>query len=200
MRYSDIIVVVMAAGQSSRFGSDKRVAKLGNGETLLSSTLLTVQQCFTDIYIVIKPDEGLQSLGLPSQTPTIMSQHSHLGLGYSISDAFKQLCSDKNMDNYRAAAIWLADLPWINRQTCSLLAGMATPDTILQPSYRGELGHPVIFGTKFWKDLSQLKSSRGASSIIKRHSNSRVSVPVNDPGVCSDIDYPADILTSFKRS
>lgn len=199
MRCNDIIVVVMAAGQSSRFGCDKRVAQLSDGKTLLSSTLVTIQECFSDISVVIKPEDNIHSLGLPSSTSTLVSHNSRLGLGYSISDAFKQLCSDKNTDNYRAAAIWLADLPWINRQTCSVLADMANTDNILQPSYRGKPGHPVFFGVNFWADLSQLEGAHGASSLIRRNNNHVVSVSVNDPGVCSDIDYPEDILSSFKR-
>lgn len=199
MRCSDIIVVVMAAGQSSRFGRDKRVAQLSDGNTLLSSTLLTVQDSFSDISVVIKPEDNIHSLGLSASTSTLISQNSHLGLGYSISDAFKQLCSEENRDNYRAAAIWLADLPWINHQTCSVLADMANTDNILKPSYQGKPGHPVFFGVNFWKELSQLEGAHGASSLIKRNSNHVVSVSVNDPGVCSDIDYPADILHPSKK-
>lgn len=200
MSCSDIIVVVMAAGQSSRFGSDKRVATLSNGKTLLNSTLTSIQQHFSDINIVIKPEDSIQSLGLSLQTSTIISQHSRLGLGYSISDAFKQLCCDKNMYKYRAAAVWLADLPWVNHQTCSVLADMATTDNILQPSYQRKPGHPVVFGINFWKELSQLNSPHGASSLIKRHKNCVVSVSVNDPGVCTDIDYPEDIVSPLRNS
>ena len=64
MPCSDIMVIVMAAGQSSRFGSDKRVAKLGNGETLLSFTLRTIQKTFSNSRVVIKPEDNAQSLGL----------------------------------------------------------------------------------------------------------------------------------------
>tara|TARA_R110000868_G_scaffold408964_2_gene693442 strand:+ start:22058 stop:22258 length:201 start_codon:yes stop_codon:yes gene_type:complete len=36
------IAVIMAAGSSRRFGSDKRLAKLSNGETLLAQTVKNI--------------------------------------------------------------------------------------------------------------------------------------------------------------
>ncbi|TVP52069.1 MAG: nucleotidyltransferase family protein [Halomonas sp.] len=193
MLCSDIIVIVMAAGQSRRFGSDKRVAKLSSGETLLNTTLLTTQKYFLHNRVVIKPDDNAQSLGLPPVTPTIISPRSHLGLGFSISDTFKHLTQVEDMQHYRAAAIWLGDLPWVSFKTCHLLARLATPESIVQPLYQGKPGHPVIFGRKLWCELAHLENEKGASSVIKTHSSRMVNVTLNDPGVRSDVDYPDDL-------
>ena len=194
MPCSDIIVIVMAAGQSSRFGSDKRVAKLGNGETLLSSTLRTIQKTFSNSRVVIKPEDNAQSLGLIPTNHIIISQRSHLGLGYSISDAFRQLCSDESVHHFRAAAVWLADLP------CNVLTKTATPDSIVQPLHQGNPGHPVVFGRKFWSELALLENDRGASPVIKKHSKRVIYVSLNDPGVCTDVDYPDDLTKSLKNT
>ena len=45
---NESIILVMAAGQSRRFGSDKRQARLGNGQTLLMATLARVMSCEVD--------------------------------------------------------------------------------------------------------------------------------------------------------
>ena len=200
MPCSDIIVIVMAAGQSSRFGSDKRVAKLGNGETLLSSTLRTIQKTFSNNRVVIKPEDNAQSLGLTPTNQIIVSQRSHLGLGYSISDAFRQLCSDESVHHFRAAAVWLADLPWVSEETCNVLTKTATPDSIVQPLHQGNPGHPVVFGRKFWSELALLENDRGASPVIKKHSKRVIYVSLNDPGVCTDVDYPDDLTKSLKNT
>lgn len=197
MSCSDIVVIVMAAGQSSRFGSDKRIAKLSNGKTLLTSTLLTIQKHFQHITVVLKEDDNAQLLGISPFTPTIVSQRSQLGLGYSISDAFKYLCRDQSMDNYRSAAIWLADLPWVTQKTCKLLADISTAENIVQPTHRQTPGHPVIFGRKFWEHIADLRNPSGASAILKRYSNNIVKISLNDPGVCSDIDIPDDLSPIF---
>ncbi|MCC5901476.1 MAG: nucleotidyltransferase family protein [Halomonas sp.] len=194
MPCSDVIVIVMAAGQSRRFGSDKRAAKLSSGETLLSTTLLTIQKYFLHSRVVIKPEDNAQSLGLSLMTPTIISPRSHLGLGFSISDAFTHLIQDKDMHHYRAAAIWLGDLPWVSLQTCSLLTKLVTPESIVQPLYQRKPGHPVIFGRKFWCELAHLENEKGANSVIKKHSNRIINVTISDPGVCSDVDYPDDLI------
>lgn len=54
MPCSDIAVIVIAAGQSSRFGGDKRVATLNNGKILISSTLLAIKVHFPNSRVVIK--------------------------------------------------------------------------------------------------------------------------------------------------
>ncbi|WP_180089540.1 nucleotidyltransferase family protein [Vreelandella sedimenti] len=200
MPCSDIMVIVMAAGQSSRFGSDKRIARLGNEETLLSSTLQTIQKNFSNSRVVIKPEDNPQLLGLTPANHTVISQRSHLGLGYSISDAFRQLCSDESIHHYRAAAVWLADLPWVSEETCSVLTKMATPESIVQPLHQGNPGHPVVFGREFWHELALLENDRGASPVIKKHSNRVIHVSLNDPGVCTDVDYPDDLTKSLKNT
>ena len=200
MPCSDIIAIVMAAGQSSRFGSDKRVAKLGNGETLLSSTLRTIQKTFSNNRVVIKPEDNAQSLGLTPTNQIIVSQRSHLGLGYSISDAFRQLCSDESLHHYHAAAVWLADLPWVSEETCNVLTKMDTPESIVQPLHQGNPGHPVVFGREFWHELALLENDRGASPVIKKHSKRVIYVSLNDPGVCTDVDYPDDLTKSLKNT
>ena len=200
MPCSDIIAIVMAAGQSSRFGSDKRVAKLGNGETLLSSTLRTIQKTFSNNRVVIKPEDNAQSLGLTPTNQIIVSQRSHLGLGYSISDAFRQLCSDESLHHYHAAAVWLADLPWVSEETCNVLTKMATPESIVQPLHQGNPGHPVVFGREFWHELALLENVRSARPVIKKHSKRAIHVFLNDPGVCTDVDYPDDLTKSLKNT
>ncbi|AZM94518.1 MAG: nucleotidyltransferase family protein [Gammaproteobacteria bacterium] len=197
MSCSDIIVIVMAAGQSRRFGSDKRIAQLSNGKTLLTSTLLTIQQHFPNITVVLKEGDKAQSLGLSPITPTLVSQRSHLGLGYSISDAFKYLCSDEKFNHYRSAAVWLADLPWVTQKTCKLLADMSSAENIVQPTHLQVPGHPVIFGRKFWKHIADLRHPSGASAILQRYSDHIVKISLNDPGVCYDIDTPDSLSPPF---
>lgn len=194
MSCSDIIVLVMAAGQSRRFGSDKRVAKLANGRPLLATTLKTIEKSFTHSRVVLKPDESALSVGLPPSTPSMISHRSALGLGYSISDAFAQLCRDESTTKYRAAAIWLADLPWVTQRSCKTLIDLAAPDNIVQPLCGEYPGHPVIFGRNFWSHLAELEEFGGASSIIRQHKNSVVTVLLNDPGIHTDIDYPNDLF------
>ncbi|MBL1266434.1 MAG: nucleotidyltransferase family protein [Halomonas sp.] len=199
MPCSDIIVIVMAAGQSSRFGSDKRIAQLNSGKTLLNATLLAIKKHFSNISIVIKPEDNLESFELSAESSTIVSSRSHLGLGYSISDAFRQLCNDENTHHYRAAAIWLADLPWVSQETCCKLTEKATPECIVKPLYQGKPGHPVVFGRIFWQALAHLENVNGANTVIKKHSNRVIHVSLDDPGVCTDVDYPDDLTESLKK-
>lgn len=94
MPCSNIIVIAMTAGQSSRFGSDKRIAQLNSVETLLNFTLLAIKKYFSKIFIFIKPENTLQSFKHSVEPSKTVFSRSHLGLGY------RQLCNDKNTHYY----------------------------------------------------------------------------------------------------
>ncbi|MCY4565494.1 MAG: NTP transferase domain-containing protein, partial [Gammaproteobacteria bacterium] len=54
--------VILAAGASSRFGSDKRRFALADGRTMLETALATYQTAFDEIFLVLKPiDEAWAS-------------------------------------------------------------------------------------------------------------------------------------------
>jgi len=53
----DVIAIVLAAGRSQRFGSDKRLTLFADGETLLSQTLSAVLPDFPHTYRVIKAED-----------------------------------------------------------------------------------------------------------------------------------------------
>jgi molybdenum cofactor cytidylyltransferase len=48
-RNLECIGLVLAADYGQRFGSDKRLAKLADGNSLLVTTLLRAQEAFSDV-------------------------------------------------------------------------------------------------------------------------------------------------------
>lgn len=189
----DVIAIVLAAGRSKRFGSDKRLVSLAGGDTLLSQTLSVVLPNFPYTYLVIKAEDdpqALLSLTYLNQVQVLRAPHADCGLGSSLADAFHRLQDARGL----AAAIFLGDMPWLLPATCQKLIALATAENIVRPRYKGQVGHPVIFGRNFWPELRQVKGEGGARELFKHHIQHCIWVDVDDPGVTLDIDYPGDLL------
>ncbi|MEH6354924.1 MAG: nucleotidyltransferase family protein [Marinobacter sp.] len=188
----DVIAILLAAGRSKRFGSDKRLTPLAGGETLLSQTLSVVLPDFLHTYVVLKAEDdpkALLSQAYLQQVQILRAPHANCGLGSSLADAFQVL---QNADGL-AAAIFLGDMPWLSPATCQKLIAFATAENIVRPRYKGQVGHPVIFGRNFWSELEQVSGEEGARALFKRLIQHCIWVDVDDPGVTLDIDYPGDL-------
>ena len=70
---------------------------------------------------------------------------------------------------------------------------LATGAGIVVPSYRGERGHPVGFGSRFKQELLSLSGDAGARALLKLHADQLVRLDVDDPGVLQDVDTPSDL-------
>jgi molybdenum cofactor cytidylyltransferase len=189
----DVIAIVLAAGRSKRFGSDKRLAHLFGGEALLSQTLSIVMPNFSHTYVVLKVEDDPQALLPPMYVPQVQilrAPHADCGLGSSLADAFHALQNAHGL----AAAIFLGDMPWLSPATCQTLIALATTENIIRPRYKGQAGHPVIFGRRFWSELEQVSGEEGARELFKRCIQDCIWVDVDDSGVTRDIDYPRDLL------
>lgn len=188
----DVIAIVLAAGRSQRFGSDKRLTLFADGETLLSQTLSAVLPNFSHTYVVLKAEDDPQALLSQAhlqQVQILRAPHANCGLGSSLADAFQML---QNADGL-AAAIFLGDMPWLSPATCQKLIAFATAENIVRPRYKGQAGHPVIFGRNFWSELQQVKGEEGARELFKHRIQHCIWVDVDDPGVTLDIDYRGDL-------
>lgn len=190
------IAILMAAGNSRRFGSDKRLVRLAGGNSLLMASIASAKEAFDDVRVVLSRHDRPDQLDIGSQTKFIISTMSDQGLGASIADAFKVLWHEPD-NTYNSAAVLLADMPWINGETYRRLELLSTPDNIVRPVFNDQPGHPVFFGRYFWESLSTHTGRSGAHHIINQFRDKLLRIPVKDPGVIQDIDYPGDLIGAY---
>jgi molybdenum cofactor cytidylyltransferase len=93
----------------------------------------------------------------------------------------------------------LADMPFIRQETIGSLVRhfrhSKKPAPIVFPQWGSAKvrGHPVIFHHDYRAELEALQGEKGASSILLRHHDALDPLEVEDSGVLSDIDRPADL-------
>lgn len=182
-----VIALVLAAGQGSRFGADKRRAMLGDGHSLLQHSVERALAAFDEVRVILRDGERADALGLPAACRIVPSPEAGLGMGHSLAAGAASL-SDCDA---QAVAIVLGDMPWILPQTFRRLVEVADPTVIVVPRYLGQNGHPVLFGRVYWPELAMLSGDEGARSVLQRHRDRVRVLDVEDSGVLRDVDTPA---------
>lgn len=199
------VVLVMAAGQSRRFGSDKRLARWPSDSTsrhtsLLAATLARVMSLDMPWRLVLREDDDLATLlGGPFAAlhadNVWRAPNAAAGLGASLGDAFRQLSEETSLAHVASAVVWLADMPQVTATTVQTLLAKTSDDGIVRPVIeKGEnrhAGHPVVFGRRFWSELAAIKEGEGARDVIARHQQSLQEVMLDDEGIHRDVDTPA---------
>ncbi|PIA71726.1 nucleotidyltransferase family protein [Pseudomonas sediminis] len=187
-RYS-VAALVLAAGYSRRFGADKRRLQLGDGRSLLNSSLALPCSMLEEIWLVLRPDESIAELGLPVSIKLVQHPLTAQGMGHSLAAGAERLLAESNAD---VVAIFLADMPSIHRDSLETLIAHSSANNIVLPSYQGKRGHPVLFGRDFWPQLAALSGDAGAKPVLQQNPDAVHIVELDDPGVLQDVDTQED--------
>jgi molybdenum cofactor cytidylyltransferase len=190
-----VIVLILAAGASSRMrGEDKLLQPVG-AETLLRRTARVTAATGCPVLVSLPPDRPARAAaleGLPVRTLPVADAASGMSASLRAGVAAARL-----MVTERVAGLMVlpADMPEF---TSAALAGMITafrkkPDLIWRGmSESGQQGHPTIFPRDLWPDLAQVTGDQGGIGVIRTHAG-RV-VPYALPGAMAitDLDTPED--------
>ncbi|RDH85708.1 MAG: nucleotidyltransferase family protein [endosymbiont of Galathealinum brachiosum] len=186
---SKITGILLAAGQSTRFGTNKLIHVLDNGKTIALQAAETLLQACPHSIAVISPDSTrLLKLFTNNHYTVITNTRSHNGMGSSIACAINEI---KKTD---ACLIALADMPFIKVETINSISQQLNNNKcIIAPTYKGKRGHPVLFSKHFFPELAELCNDKGARDIIKNNKKYLKLIDVNDAGIIKDIDTISDI-------
>ena len=181
--------ILLAAGASTRFGSDKLLYPLATGTPIAVAALANLRASVPHVIAVVRPGAPLLEHRLSEAGATvILCAHADAGMGASLASA---VAASGEVDGWIVA---LADMPYIRPETGARVAAtLAAGAAIVAPSYRGRRGHPVGFAARFRKQLEALRADEGARALLKQHADLLELIEVDDPGVCRDIDTPADL-------
>ena len=180
--------ILLAAGKSQRFGSNKLLHPIDN-IPMLFLTAQTLANALPGSTVVINPElknvaAQLEQLGLH----VVINEKAEQGMGGSIA------CGVSANKDASGWLITLADMPYVKTETLSLLANKLKEGAdIIAPVFDQQRGHPVGFNSSFKKELMDLNKDVGARYIIEKHQQQLELLLTNDKGVIWDVDYPDDI-------
>jgi molybdenum cofactor cytidylyltransferase len=187
------LYLLLAAGFSRRFGSPKQLHPLPTGNSIISSSIKTLQASACNFLVVIREDDTAISTHLETlNIETIKVKNAQYGLSSVIAEATRKL----NLVDIKWLGICLGDMPYIKPSTLSDLAAHASTTNIVRPRYLAQQGHPVLFGSEYFSELKNLEGDLGAKAIIKAHPRALHIVDVIDAMVLHDIDQAKDIIST----
>lgn len=187
-----IAAIVLAAGASRRFGSQKLLAELRGKPVVRWSVENLLEAQPDEVIVVVGCDgEGVRAALEGLAVRVVVNESWAEGIGSSLRAGIAAVGADAD-----AAMIALGDQPGVEvRVIASLLNAHAEGDkAIVVPSYRGERGHPVIFAASVFPELQALRGDRGARDVIACD-RGRVTVVDFDAPLPLDVDTEEELRT-----
>lgn len=185
-----IVGILLAAGQSQRFGCDKRLHALNDGTPMAIQCLRNMRPAVDRLVVVVRNSEdSLLKLLRNEACQQLTCPEAEMGMGHTLAYAVK-----KNLDS-DGCVIALADMPYIEPYSYQTVAdAIREGASISRLCYRKQPGHPVGFSKTIYSELSALKGDQGARQILSAYAG-QISYQVTDnPGVLIDIDRPQDVI------
>jgi molybdenum cofactor cytidylyltransferase len=182
--------VVLAAGESARFGVHKQLLKIG-GRTLLETVVGKFSESRVDEVVVVLGCDSkfIQRKVALGRARVVTNTDYEKGLSSSIRAGIEAVRPES-----RAVILALGDQPLISIATIDALVQkyLETGGPVVAPYFRRRRGNPVLFDRQLFPYLKKIEGDRGAKAAIKEHGWRVVRVDVKDPGVLLDIDSEAD--------
>ena len=192
--------ILLAAGQSSRFGADKLlapVARDGCVMPLIAHTLLAWINAVPRVNVVVKPDcvrlvRAVES-ALPKSAGNIhwvVCPGAERGMGASLAAGVAATA------DHHGWVIGLTDMPAIPQGVIAQVTQALRDGALLAAPFIGaKRGHPVGFAPSYKNELLALDADRGARTLIERDAHQLLRIETTDAGVLTDVDTPSDLLS-----
>lgn len=191
----EVGITVLAAGSASRFGSAKQLAAL-NGSNMISHCL---EQCLQvdlgesagcRVAVVIGGPHGdAVKDAIKQDVELLVNCDAEKGIGTSIRVAARWA---REQDLHALLLVACDQILVTGRDLSSLVEKLqADQAKIVCAQYGDAHGIPAVFRSTLFEDLSTLKDSHGAKSIIDRRRD--VSSFVSLPHAAMDVDVPGDL-------
>ncbi len=181
-----VTALLMAAGQSTRFGDNKLLTLVG-GQPLIQRSLNALRAVLDNQILVVLGHDAERLIPLLGNTPYLIAPDYQQGLGHSIAAGVAALTAETH-----AVLIALADQAAVTEQDyCTLVDHYLTDGHPVCARYNNHLGVPALFPRVLFSRLMMPCGDKGArvwlAALPGLHK-------VEMPNAALDIDTPGDLL------
>lgn len=185
-----ISVVVLAAGLSTRMGSQKLLRPV-RGRPMLEKVLGVFRRAKVDEIVVVlgRDAERLRSEVRFHNERVVVNHEATRGMSSSLKLGLRSVSP-----RAEAAIVALGDQPFLSPSTVDLIVEgyRAENSPIVVPVYGGKRGNPVLFAKSLFPEVMKVRRDVGAKSVVKKHGRKVLEIRVRDAGVLLDVDTQAD--------
>jgi molybdenum cofactor cytidylyltransferase len=185
-----ISALLLAAGASTRFGSNKLTERLADGTPMVVRSAQNLLAAGCRVVAVTRPRDQAAGDLLAAVPGVVVSAcpTAELGMGCSLAWGVAQTAG---------AAGWLialGDMPFIRPTSIrAVLLAVERGASIAAPVFKARRGHPVVFARCWRERLLGLDGETGGRLLLQRYADAVTLVSCDDSGVLRDVDRPRDL-------
>ncbi len=182
--------VILAAGLSSRMGQFKPLLPFGT-QTVLEKVIAAFTAASVAPVIVVGGHRFNQLREIIANTTAraVFNPDYRQGMFSSVKAGLKALPQ-------KATAFFVhpVDMPLVTTDIIGTLmrAHQVHPGNIIYPSHAGKRGRPPLIPMHLLPAILQAKDRGGLRAVLDMFSEHIIEIPVDDPGIFEDMDYPDD--------
>ena len=161
--------ILLAAGESKRFGDTNKLSEMINGKPIINHILDTLFEIFdpSELMVIVGHEHKIiKDLIFNKEIKFLKNIDYKKGIGTSIALGVNNLNVDID-----GVMIIPADMPYINSKDLDNLEKKFIElncEKVVMPEYNSRIGNPVILPRNYFNTLKRLKDDFGAKSLIKK--------------------------------
>ena len=166
---NNIKKIVLAAGESKRFGDKNKLSEMINGKPMINHVLHKLLEIFdySELLVILGHEHKvIKNLICNKDIKILVNIDYKKGIGTSIALGVNYLETDID-----GVMIIPADMPYLNSKDLINLEKKFIElncEKVVMPEYNSRIGNPVILPRNYFNTLKSLKNDFGARSLIRK--------------------------------
>jgi molybdenum cofactor cytidylyltransferase len=184
-----IAALLLAAGQSSRMGSNKLLAEI-DGRPMVARVAQRLLSSRARPIVVVLGNQADRVDAALGKLPVERVRNPAFAEGLSSSLKAGLAALPEEIDG---VIVCLGDMPLVAGRDLDRLIAAFNPlegRAIIVPVRRGKRGNPVLWAKRFIPEMAELAGDVGAKHLIGEHAELVCEVEMDSDGVLVDIDTP----------
>lgn len=185
---TDVKMIVLAAGLSTRMGRQKLLLPFG-GSTVVETVLANVHEAGFSHVCAVFSKETAAEITAPEWLQVMVNEAPERGQSSSMLIGLDSLADGEDF------CLMLGDLPLAKPRDLAVLAEafrkLPAGKTVLAPSRDGRFGHPMFYRSVWRERFCSASGDVGGRKILAGYENEIVRVEAPD-GHFRDLDTPED--------
>ncbi|HEY8610071.1 MAG TPA: molybdopterin-binding/glycosyltransferase family 2 protein [Roseomonas sp.] len=184
-----VAALVLAAGRSRRMAPlNKLMVSDKAGHTMIARVVDNALASRARPVLVVTGHERDRVEEALAGRPVLMSHADGYaeGLSASLKAGISALPPD-----VEGVLVLLGDMPLVSPAMLDRILAAFDPEegrAIVQPTFRGKQGNPVLWGREFFEEILAISGDVGARYLTGRHGDRLVNIEMADDGVLRDFD------------
>jgi len=183
-----VAAIVLAGGLSKRMGQSKALLPWGRRTVIETIVSKLVNARLAEVLVVTghRAEDVARTLADQAVRTVYNPNYAQGEMLSSLQVGLRALPVDIS-----ACLVVMGDQPMIDPRVVGrvLHAYAENKGEIVIPTHRGERGHPVLIGQRFWPELLALETG-APRDMIRRHPDQLALLEVNSDSILRDLDTP----------